>query len=87
MSVVVVLYRAENRQLKASAEALRGRLGEALRRCGETEEQVTQQASLQGKMRERLQQMDSHAQHGSQQVNHPLSLVLVTLHPISRHST
>ena len=61
-------FRNDNKKLRNTTVQLRGQLDRAQRRLKELEDQAVQHGQLQGKMRERLKQMDDHAQHGTSQV-------------------
>ena len=61
-------YRGDNKKLKTNNEYLRNRYEKAGQRLRELEDCTSQHGQLQDKMRERIKQMDQHANHASQQV-------------------
>ncbi|CAH1791029.1 unnamed protein product [Owenia fusiformis] len=61
-------YRNESRQIRASNEELTIRLEKALRKISELDNQHVQHGRVHEKMRQRLRQMDEHAQHSAQQI-------------------
>ena len=64
-----LFFRGDNKKLKARNTQLTQRLETAKGRLNELEDQHSQQGLLQEKMRDRIKQMDEHAQHSSQQVD------------------
>ena len=61
--------RSDKHSLQQEVQLLRDKLERALIRQQELEEQSGRAATLQDKMRERLRQMDQHAQHCATQVS------------------
>ena len=61
-------YRSDNKNLKSSNVQLRGQTERYKERCQSMEEESIQHGELQQKMRDRLRQMDTHAQRSSSQV-------------------
>ena len=62
------VYRGDNKRLKAQNDQMRVRLSRSLQRLQEVEDQHALHADMAVKLRERLVQMESHAQGSSQQV-------------------
>ena len=60
--------RNDNKHLKNTVEQLKVRFGKSQKRAGELEDGNKSHAQLHDKMRQRLRQMDEHAQHQAQQV-------------------
>jgi len=67
--------RADTSQLRRQNEELCGKVDRMSHQCRELNNRLTQQNHLQEKMRQRLSEMDIHAQQSSQQV-----LCLTCLH-------
>ena len=68
----IILYcfcRNDNKHLKNTVEQLKVRLSKYKKRAGELEDGNKSHAQLHDKMRQRLRQMDEHAQHQAQQVS------------------
>ena len=66
--VMCILGRSDNKNLKSSNVQLRGQTERYKERCQSMEEKSIQHGELQQKMRDRLRQMDTHAQRSSSQV-------------------
>ena len=62
------VYRGDNKRLKSQNDQMRVRLSRLLQRLQEVEDQHALHADMTVKLRERLVQMESHAQGSSQQV-------------------
>ncbi len=63
-----VFFRNDNKHLKNTVEQLKVRFSKSKRKADDMEEANKSHGILHDKMRQRLKQMDSHAQHANQQV-------------------